>query len=130
MTPAQIFLYVLVALLLFVSVRKLFLGRLIPQYSVDEVAKHIEGAGTGLLLDVRTRGERASQHIQGSLHIPLHQLEKRIDELQKHQNKEIICYCQTGSRSLSAAIRLKKHGFTVANLKGGIAEWNFVHRRV
>ena len=83
-----------------------------------------------VLLDVRTRGERAAQHIQGSLHIPLHQLEKRIDELQKHQNKEIICYCQTGSRSLSAAIRLKKHGFTVANLKGGIAEWNFVHRRV
>lgn len=130
MTPAQIFLYVLLALVLFFYLRKLFLGRLIPQYSADEVAKLLKGAGTGVLLDVRTQGERAAQHIQGSLHIPLHQLEKRIDELQKHQNKEIICYCQTGSRSLSAAIRLKKHGFTVANLKGGIAEWNFVHRRV
>jgi rhodanese-related sulfurtransferase len=129
-TPSQIFLYAVVIAILFLYVRKVVISKSVPHYTPDEVANLINRQGGIVLLDVRTEKERRMQHIQGSEHIPLHQLDKRIGELQRHRRKKIICYCQTGSRSLTAAIRLKKHGFTVANLKGGIAEWNFVHRRV
>ena len=94
------------------------------QYSPAQVADLMKGIDAKVLLDVRTAGERQRQHIKGSLHIPLHELGRRMDELGKHKNKEVICYCQSGNRSISAAARLKKHGFTVANMKGGMAEWN------
>lgn len=81
-------------------------------------------SGSPVLLDVRTNAERERKSIKGSLHIPLHELGRRMEELEKHKSKEIICYCQSGSRSFSAAARLKKFGFTVANMNGGISEWN------
>jgi rhodanese-related sulfurtransferase len=58
----------------------------------------------------------------------LHSLSTRVGELEQHRRREIICYCQTGNRSLSAAAKLKRGGFSVANLRGGITEWNFSHR--
>lgn len=94
------------------------------QYSPREVADLMKQAGTAILLDVRTSAERQRQMIKGSMHIPLHELMRRSGELEKHKNKEVICYCQSGNRSLSAASKLRKSGFTVANMKGGIAEWN------
>jgi rhodanese-related sulfurtransferase len=82
-----------------------------------------------LLLDVRTDKEWSEGHLKGAHHIPLHALARRIAELEKHKNREIICYCRTGNRSLTAAIRLKRMGFKVSHMRGGIAEWNFRNLR-
>ncbi len=76
-----------------------------------------------MLLDVRTPGERKERNIKGSFHIPLTELNRRTDELTRFRDREIICYCSTGSRSLHAASKLKKNGFTAANLKGGLIQW-------
>lgn len=124
MTASQIILYALMALVLALYLRRWFLLRGMKQYSPQQVAEAMKQAGSKVLLDVRTAAERQHKSIKGSIHIPLHELGRRIEELNKHKNKEIICYCQSGNRSLSAAARLKKSGFTVANMKGGIAEWN------
>lgn len=124
MTATQIILYAILAFAGFVFVRRWLLMRGMNQYSPAQVADLMKGIDAKVLLDVRTAGERQRQHIKGSLHIPLHELGRRMDELGKHKNKEVICYCQSGNRSISAAARLKKHGFTVANMKGGMAEWN------
>lgn len=94
------------------------------QYSPREVSDLMKQSNATVLLDVRTFAERQRKTIKGSIHIPLHELGRRKDELEKHKNKEIVCYCQSGNRSLSAASKLRKFGFTVANMKGGIAEWN------
>jgi rhodanese-related sulfurtransferase len=99
--------------------------RNIQQYTPGEVAKKIESRDSVLLLDVWTVGERDFQHIKGSLHIPLHQLRSRAEELLRHREKEIVCYCQSGSRSLSAALILHQRGFRAASLRGGIVDWNF-----
>jgi rhodanese-related sulfurtransferase len=104
--------------------RRWLLLRGMKQYSPQEVADAMKQSGSTILLDVRTAAERQRNSIKGSIHIPLHELGRRAEELNKHRNKEVICYCQSGNRSLSAAARLKKSGFTVANMKGGIAEWN------
>jgi rhodanese-related sulfurtransferase len=112
------------ALVATLYVKRWLLLRGMKQYSPREVAEAMKHGGSNVLLDVRTTAERQRNSIKGSIHIPLHELGRRVEELNKHRNKEVICYCQSGNRSVSAAARLKKSGFTVANMKGGIAEWN------
>jgi len=128
LTPSQWFLLVLGGIVLFFSIRRFLTMRSLRHYSPADLAERLGTDRNLVLLDVRSNSERQHSHIKGSLHIPLHQLASRSDELSKHREKEIICYCQTGSRSVTAASRLNKLGFNAANLKGGIAEWNFQNR--
>jgi rhodanese-related sulfurtransferase len=74
------------------------------------------------LLDVRTSNERDRGYIDGSLHIPLPELRKRLSEIPK--DKEIVTYCQSGQRSYNASRLLKQKGFRVKNLSGGYLTWN------
>lgn len=71
------------------------------------------------LIDVRKALEREHYHI-GGLHIPLHELQNRLGELEKFEN--IVFYCQVGQRSLAAAkITLEKYPFkNIKSLSGGI----------
>ena len=125
MTIPQILVYAAIFLIAVMYVRKALLKRSITHYSAAAVAGKLKARENILLLDVRTSGERSRQQIPHSTHIPLHELKGRLDELEKFREKEIVCYCQSGNRSLSAASVLKHHGFRVANLTGGISSWNF-----
>lgn len=71
------------------------------------------------LVDVRELFEREKHHI-GGIHIPLKEIEKRIDELDL--SRPIVIYCRGGVRSLHAANTLEKHAPTVEaySIKGGI----------
>ncbi len=125
---SQWFLFALIGIVVLVYVRRFLIERSLKHYSPADIVGRLGSDRSLVLLDVRSSGERQHSHIEGSLHIPLHQITRRSDELTKHREKEIVCYCQTGSRSVTAASRLKKLGFKTANLKGGIAEWNFHNR--
>lgn len=125
MTASQLFMLVLTGIVIFFYARRFLVMRSVPHYSTVELAEKMETDVNLLLLDVRSNRERQHSHIKGSIHIPLHQLVNRSGELSKHKGKEIICYCQSGNRSLTAASRLVKLGFKAANLKGGMADWNF-----
>ncbi len=129
MTTTQILLLIFAALVLFLYVRRFLRLRNIKHYEPSEAAEKIKKNINVILLDVRTPTERKKQLIKGSFHIPLYELEKRTDELMRFKNKEIICYCRSGNRSLTAAIKLKKKGFNSANLKGGITRWNHSNLR-
>jgi NADPH-dependent 2,4-dienoyl-CoA reductase/sulfur reductase-like enzyme/rhodanese-related sulfurtransferase len=76
---------------------------------------------TTLLLDVRSKAERAAGFIPGSVHIPLNELRQRIGELPG--NREIIAYCASGLRSYVAARFLAQLGFQVTNLSGAYRTW-------
>jgi rhodanese-related sulfurtransferase len=121
---SQIILYVIIGVLLFLYIRRMLLLRSLKSYSPIEVAEKMK-INNVVLLDVRTAGERQSNSIKGSVHIPLHDLRRRSNELEKYKNREIVCYCASGNRSVSATATLNKLGFNAANMKGGIAEWNF-----
>jgi len=122
---AVIVILVLIILMLF-SFRTIMRRRSIPQFHPADLGTSVNDPAF-LLLDVRTHHERNQNHIRGSLHIPLHELLGRLSELDRYKDRRIICYCQSGSRSISAASLLGKQGFSVANLRGGIAEWNYHH---
>lgn len=128
MSVGQIILYTIIALAIFSYLRKFINYKRIRQHNAAEIIKRLK-LNNVLLLDVRTEPERKKGCIKGSVHIPLHQLKRRQDELNKFKNKEIVCYCRSGNRSLNAAVFLKKQGFTVSNLRGGIVSWNNLNQR-
>ena len=123
MEPGQIILYGLLVVMTVLYVRKAILKSSLNNYSGTEAKKQMK-AGS-ILLDVRTKGERQSLSIPSSLHIPLQELATRMKELENYRTREIICYCASGSRSVNAAILLKKAGFIAGNLNGGISSWSF-----
>jgi rhodanese-related sulfurtransferase len=101
-----------------------FLSRLgIKQISVSELDQK-KGM---VLLDVRTDKEYAGGHIPGAVHVPLAEIGDRIKKLKK--DKEIVVYCQNGSRSIWAIKRLMGMGYTsLINLRGGFNAWKRIHR--
>ena len=77
----------------------------------DELAKGKK------FLDVRTSGEFQSGRLKvDTIHLPLNELRKRLDELDK--NQAYIVSCHSGLRSYIAERILKQAGFTVQNLDG------------
>lgn len=127
MTTSQIVLYAILAFFIFIYVRKFLITRSVTRYTPSQLADRIKEGGV-VLLDVRTAGEFQGGHMKGAIHIPVQELAARADELKKHGDREIVCYCQSGSRSLMGAARLKKLGYRTASLDGGIAEWNYLYR--
>lgn len=80
--------------------------------------------GDFLLLDVRTEQEYSEGNIEGSLLIPVVELEDRIDEIADYKDKPVLVYCRSGNRSLSASYILIGNGFTnVHNLLTGYNGW-------
>lgn len=69
------------------------------------------------IIDVRTEGEYASGHIQGSINIPLQDILKRCNRFSKDQ--PIIVCCASGMRSGSAENILSAKGFTKVYNGGG-----------
>ncbi|MBI5362437.1 MAG: MBL fold metallo-hydrolase [Planctomycetes bacterium] len=75
-----------------------------------------------VVLDVRGAGEWREGHIEGSLNVPLQELDRRVAELPRE--KRIALHCQSGYRSSIACGILERHGFTgFTDLVGGIAGW-------
>jgi len=80
--------------------------------------------GDVVLLDVREDNELQQGKIAGAKHISLKNVGKRIAELEKHKDKNIITYCRIGNRSGAACSQLVRSGFEkVHNLKGGFTAW-------
>ena len=91
--------------------------------SVEEIKKRIDSGNPLVILDVREPWEYQTAKIEGSTLIPLGQLEKRIDELDKEA--DIVCLCHMGVRSYRAMKFLQSCGFkNVKNLAGGIDAWS------
>ena len=93
------------------------------EIGAQELARWREEGQRFLLLDVRTPEEHAIAHIQGALLIPLAELPRRLDELQREV--PIVAHCHVGVRSARAAQLLRRAGFRrVRNLRGGIDAWS------
>lgn len=89
-----------------------------------ELKDHLNKAPKPMLLDVRTQKEYNSGHLKNAKNVPARQLRHKLDQLEKNKRREIIVYCQTGSRSASVARLLNRMDFNVKHLKGGIAAYN------
>lgn len=73
------------------------------------------------LLDVREDPEWEAGRIAGATHIPMGQLNARIDEIPR--DGTIVCVCRSGARSGAVTDALNRAGFTAENLDGGMHAW-------
>ena len=71
------------------------------------------------LLDVRTPSEYNRGHIKGALNIPLGQ----IDRYSQSKEEKLYVICHSGVRSRLAAAKLRKKGYDVVNISGGMRSW-------
>lgn len=91
----------------------------IKEMDVDALASTKEGIH---LIDVRTEGEVARGVINGAIHIPLHLLPLRSNEIP--QDRPVVIYCNSGARSAQACAFMSAKGFNnMHNLAGGIMAW-------
>ena len=95
------------------------------EITVDEAYQIFTGDKDYLFIDVRSEDEYNSGHIEGAIHIPVSEIESRLNEIPK--DKLVIVYCNGSScsRSSTAADILIENGFDqVYNIGGdGIFEW-------
>ena len=79
---------------------------------------------SAVLLDVRTIGEFNRGHINGFKNIPVDELRKRINEVEKE--KPVYLICQSGLRSYIASRILEGNGYETYNFSGGIRFYDAV----
>lgn len=98
------------------------------EISPREVAAALDGVPPPLLVDVRTDAELAIVRIPRSLHVPMHDLERRVDDLRDEVEARggpaIVTLCHHGMRSMRAAAVLRAAGLgEVRSMAGGIHLW-------
>jgi hydroxyacylglutathione hydrolase len=93
----------------------------IAQAGVTELHDTLLPRGVAVI-DVRNDAEWSAGHLPGAHHIPLGQLEARLNEVPR--DGVVVVHCQGGGRSAIASSLLAAHGVTsVANLQGGYQAW-------
>lgn len=102
----------------------------LPFGRVDEIAPRdlwarLAKEGKELqILDVRERVEFGVGHIKRAKNVPIHDLSRRLGELDLNPEKEVIVVCLSGHRSIPAQHLLRQSGFrAVHNLAGGMIAW-------
>ncbi len=96
----------------------------VKRLSVKEVIERRQANPDLLLLDVRTDEEWEERHIPGATLIPMHNIVRRLSDLDVQ--RETIVVCEHGVRSESVAMYLatKASFINVSTMSGGLSVWN------
>lgn len=97
--------------------------------SIDTLApqsfiKQAKADTTAIILDVRTPGEYKEEHLAGAQQLDFLNtsvFDAGIKLLDKSHTYYV--YCRSGKRSHNACIKMKKQGFKVFDMEGGILNW-------
>lgn len=88
-------------------------------------ATRLQNDGETLILDIREDSDFKGGHLINAMHMPLGQIEKRINEISPFKSKPVIAVCETGMRSQRVCRTLQKQGFeNLYNLSGGMGAWS------
>ena len=80
----------------------------------EKIAEFIQNGA--VIIDVRTPAEYNDGHVDGSVNIPLSEVDGQIKKIKKY-NKSIITCCRSGARSGTAANILNNNG--IDSINGG-----------
>ncbi len=91
-----------------------------------DLAEAMAAVPAATVVDVRGAGEREGGAVPGSIHVPLAELRRRLDEVPADQ--PVVLYCAGGWRSSVAASLLRLAGRPdVSDLLGGYNAWQATH---
>ncbi|MCT2536755.1 rhodanese-like domain-containing protein [Aquibacillus koreensis] len=113
--------YILMALLFFFLFKRMVPTKGVRNITTTELKNELKDKDKQFV-DVRTPGEFKGNNIKGFKNIPLHTL---ADQATKAlvKDKEVVVICHSGMRSQKASKILKKLGYNVTNVKGGMSAW-------
>jgi rhodanese-related sulfurtransferase len=93
--------------------------------SAPELKARLDRGEKLLLLDVREPWEHQLARLEGSVLIPLREIQSRNGEIDSEA--EIVVLCHHGVRSMMALNYLRQQGFKkLKNLAGGIDAWSLL----
>ena len=96
--------------------------RTIPEISPAEARRHQRSGA--VLVDVREAFERATGQAEGALGIAKTALEANPEAALPNRDAEILLICQSGARSMRAALVLQARGYAhVFSVAGGTTRW-------
>jgi len=73
------------------------------------------------VLDVREDDEWTAGRIDGAVHIPLGELDRRVSELDR--TRPVVTVCRSGGRAGKAAELLRAAGVNAEVMDGGMTQW-------
>ena len=82
----------------------------------------VKGNDAVLIIDVRTDQEWSNGHLESAIHIPLSEIETKLETLSEHKDSEIYLYCGAGRRAEAARTILSDAGFTSLTNAGGMKD--------
>jgi len=93
--------------------------------SIERLKAKLEGAFTGLLLDVREPWEHSVAHIDTARLVPMAEVPGIVPDLKTMgHDHELLIICKSGMRSARVTEYLQQQGFTnVQNVTGGMDAW-------
>jgi rhodanese-related sulfurtransferase len=99
----------------------MFFGPRVEHIGADDLRRKLD-TGSAILIDVREPHEFTAGRVPGAINLPVGSLPGAASKIS--HDAEIIVICQSGHRSVTAAKRLLKAGFTnVRSVRGGTAAW-------
>ncbi len=87
--------------------------------NISALASHDKLIGGAVMVDIREYNEYQNGHAVGAKHLPIGELHRAGQILDK--DRELLVICQTGSKSAKAAKTLRSHGYNAVNVTGGTA---------
>ncbi|MDO5047218.1 MAG: rhodanese-like domain-containing protein [Anaerococcus sp.] len=75
------------------------------------------------LIDVRTKAEYDSGHIEGAINIPFEQILDNLDKIDK--TKPALLYCRSNNRSQIAKLALKSVGYDFVYIGDGVIYYDY-----
>lgn len=103
----------------------------VKSISNDEFISLIKNNPKTVVLDVRTPEELKGPlgKLDNVINIPIQELSRRLNELNKYKDDEIIVICRTQNRSAAAAEFLNRNGFKTKYVFGGMTEYKIKNKK-
>lgn len=95
------------------------------QITAEKANDMIENHEQDVILDVRTKEEYATGHIEGAILLPDNEVSAKAQDMIPDKTATILVYCRTGNRSKQAAKTLVTMGYTNVYEMGGIMDWSY-----
>lgn len=88
---------------------------------VKRIIDNYEDEDDIVIIDVRTEDEYNFGHLENAINIPV----GNIESIDISKDIRVVVYCRSGSRSATAASKLKELGYEKVYDMGGIQDWEY-----
>jgi len=95
------------------------------QYNISAIQALEDYYNGAYIVDVRSIDEYSQLHIKGSIHIPLDEIEAKLEKIIPDKSSKIIFYCSKGVRAQKALEKALLMGYKKVYNLGGIDAWPY-----